>query len=134
MTTVVDYRDAVLNALGEQWSLDVFDGRPKYRLDGDGRAHIAATLHMGIGSPDPLQETLAGGRPLVGLTFQVTAAGGDLDRCLLAARKVREALTDVELSGAGFCREDSGFLFPREDRDVTPPVWFLPVVYRVDIP
>lgn len=134
MTTVLEFRAAALAALDAQANLDVFDGRPAYRLDGDGRAHIAATLHMGVGAPDPLHQTLAGGRPLVGLTFQVTAAGGDVERCVLAARKVREALTDQMLAGAGFCREDSGMLFPREDRDVTPSVWYLPMIYRVDIP
>lgn len=86
--------------------------------------------------PEPgeaVRESLADARTDFMTTFQVTCVGGDLERCLWVADKVRQALS-VQLTVAGrnaWKPEDLGGPPVQRDDDVTPPLWFVPVQYRL---
>lgn len=86
--------------------------------------------------PEPgeaVRESLADARTDFMTTFQVTCVGGDLERCLWVADKVRAALS-VQLTVAGrsaWKPEDLGGPPVQRDDDVTPPLFFVPVQYRL---
>lgn len=130
--------DAVLAALQEQTNLDVLDGavgelgQPKYRMDEEG-AHITAVLWWSSDTASPDDESLAGTRALRGISWQVTAVGGDQNRAVRAADKVRAALEGVRLTSfTGRVRLDpTGTV--QKDESVTPHARFLPMVFRVDV-
>lgn len=66
--------------------------------------------------------------------LHVTAAGGDVTRCLWAADRAGSALTDHRLTVAGgevVIRWLPGYTPPpaREDRDVSPTRWFVPLIF-----
>lgn len=138
---LLDLKDVVLDRLRAQPHLDVFDGspddagQPDVSLDPDGRAHIYAALYFGAPVASPLAESICGARDLDVVSFQVTAAGGDQDRALRAAMKVRAALTGVLLTPrSGFCREQLDQLFAQRDNSAQPVRWFVPILYALDIP
>lgn len=140
-TDPVVLKTAVLGLLREQRNLDVFDGspddtgQPSVRLDPDGRAHMYAAVYFGVGAAQAASESLCGARDLDTLTFQVTAAGGDQDRALRAAQKVRNALTNTYLTPtSGRCREQLDFVVAQRDNSASPARWFVPMPYSVDIP
>lgn len=80
---------------------DTFIGEPSPRMDSDGRAHPYAALYPSPGWQHGV--SLGQGIDQAALTFQVTAAGGDVTRCLRAVDRVRDALTDFEPAIAGAC-------------------------------
>lgn len=128
--------DAALAALVAQANLDVFDGsvddagQGPVRMDTDGRAHMYAVLYF---SPGWLTSDRAVGAPdqLRG-SFQVTAAGGDIHRVLVAAAKVRVALTGVRLGAScGLVNESTDPGPIRQDLGVTPSRWYVPILFDV---
>ncbi|MCX4886042.1 hypothetical protein [Streptomyces sp. NBC_00847] len=86
--------------------------------------------------PDPgmaVRESLADERTDFDSTMQITCVGGDPVRSLWVADKVRKALA-VPLTVDGrscWPPEDLGGPPLARDDDVTPPLWFLPVQYRI---
>lgn len=128
--------DAALALLVAQANLDVFDGsvddagQPSVRLDADGRAHMYAVLYT---SPGRLVAGNLTGTPgHLAWSFQVTAAGGDTHRALVAATKVRAALTGARLSTTGgLVNESTDPGAIREDPGVTPSRWYVPILFDV---
>ncbi|MGW1102710.1 hypothetical protein [Streptomyces sp. NPDC002540] len=86
--------------------------------------------------PEPGQSgraSLADDRTDFTATFQVTCVGGSVERALWVADKVRHALTGpLTVAGRAAWRpEDQGGPPVQRDDDVTPPLWFVPVQYRI---
>lgn len=126
---------AVIAALKEQTGLDVFDGTVTARMDSDGRAHPYAVLWASPGRPDPTQERVTGNGAGLAWSFQVTAAGGDVARCRRAVTRTLTALLGRRLvEGGGRIRLDADPGPEREDRDVTPSRWFVPLTFAVSLP
>ena len=134
----------LLPLLAAQPNLQVWDGPPGdgnksigYRpgevdvaIDADGRAHMYAALYVGPGGRSLEDERLsATGGTVVG-TFQVTAAGGDRNRCLLAVQKVLAAVEGRLLPSGGVVRLDMDPGVPRVDREPTPSRQYVPLVFR----
>ena len=130
--------DLILARLRAQPNLDVIDAaadqgtEPTYRLDPDGRVHMTAVLHIGAGVPDPTGETVDDRPTHHTITWQVTCVGGDSNRCLRAAGKVRDALTGQRLAPTtGITRELlEGPYTPAQETGPSPSRWVLPVLYR----
>lgn len=138
---LLDLKDVVLARLRAQSNLDVFDGspddagQPEVRLDSDRRAHIYAAVYFGAPVASPFAESVCGARDLDVVSFQVTAAGGDQDRALRAAMKVRAALTGVYLTTtSGACREQLDQLYAQRDAAAQPARWFVPMPYAIELP
>lgn len=86
--------------------------------------------------PDPgmaVRESLADERTDFESTMQITCVGGDVERALWVAGRVRWALASgITVEGRSCWRpEDLGGPPVARDDDVTPPVWFAPVQYRI---
>ena len=135
-----------LGHLVSQANLQVFDGRPDdsnpsvgygapsrdVAIDPDGRAHMYACLYTGAAMPGE-DERLTGTGGTLGATFQVTAAGGDQNRCELAVAKVLAALHGQRLPGGGICRVDPFDPIPRTDDAPSPSRTYLPLIFRVAV-
>jgi hypothetical protein len=86
--------------------------------------------------PDPgmaVRESLADERTDFDSTMQVTCVGGDPERALWVAGRVRMAMAQP-LSVTGrrcWPPEDLGGPPLARDDDVTPPLWFVPIQYRI---
>ncbi|MGG5257461.1 hypothetical protein [Phycicoccus avicenniae] len=142
-----ELRQTCLTLLAAQSNLQVWNGAPAesepalgfgagsldVALDPDGRAHLYAALYVGSGWRTPEDDRLAGVSGTRVSTFQVTAAGGDIDRCLRAADKVLAALDGVLIASGGVIRNDIDPGLPREDRDPKPSRYYLPLIFRVAI-
>lgn len=142
MGDVILLRQQVLEALRLQSHLQVFDGQPDLKgnapiqLDPDGSAGMYAALYMGVGVPEIWFEEQASMNAYsrVEVVFQVTCAGGDSNRAVRAALKVREALTGKRVAtGWGVLREEFNgrFAHPDPPGKTTPHRWFVPVIYNV---
>ncbi|NUS29816.1 MAG: hypothetical protein HOV92_37135 [Streptomyces sp.] len=87
--------------------------------------------------PDPgmaVRESLADERTDFDSTMQITCIGADPVRALWVADKVRKALASTPLAVEGrscWPPEDLGGPPVSRDDDVTPPVYFVPVQYRI---
>ncbi|MET8404530.1 hypothetical protein [Streptomyces sp900116325] len=86
--------------------------------------------------PDPGQAgraSLADERTDLTVMFQVTCVGASMERALWVADRVREALSgQLTVAGRAAWRpEDQGGPPVQRDDDVTPPLWFVPVQYRI---
>lgn len=86
--------------------------------------------------PDPgmaVRESLADERTDFESTMQITCVGGDVERVLWVAGRVRWALAfGITVEGRSCWRpEDLGGPPVARDDDVTPPVWYVPVQYRI---
>ncbi|MCD2461975.1 MULTISPECIES: hypothetical protein [unclassified Streptomyces] len=86
--------------------------------------------------PDPgtaVRESLADERTTLDALMQVTCVGGDVERALWVAWQVRRALAEpLEVAGRVCWRpEDLGGPPVQRDDDVTPPLYFVPVQYRI---
>jgi len=136
----VRLHDAVLAALKAQDNLDVLDGavgelgQSKYRMDSDAPGiHITAVLWWSMDTAGLDDEALDGTRPLRSISWQVTAVGGDQNRAIRAADKVRAALEGVRVTPfTGRARLDpTGTV--QKDESVTPHARFLPMIFRVDV-
>lgn len=80
-----------------------------------------------------VRSSLADERTDFDSTVQVTCVGSDVERALWVASRVRQALA-VPLTVAGrscWPAEDLGGPPVQRDDDVTPPVFFVPVQYRL---
>jgi hypothetical protein len=131
--------------------LNVYDGVPGDKDwagntvavdDTDGRAHPGASFYASAGNA---AATSLGARHHDSLvwTFQVTAFGGDPVRGRRAITRVRARLSGAKLVVPGVVTAgvaevegyDPGPL--REDRDVAPSRWYLPLLfqlYAIDVP
>jgi len=128
--------DAALAVLMTTTNLDVFDGsvddagQGSVRMDPDGRAHMYAVLYVSPGRNIP--GNLTGAPSHLAWSFQVTAAGGDVNRVLTAAKKVRSALTGVRLTTSGGLVNESTDPGPiRQDLAVSPSRWYVPILFDV---
>ena len=128
------YYDAVLALLaGRIGQGGAFLGEPLAVADEDGAARPYAALYPSPGNRRSV--SLSGPSDQVRLTFQVTAAGGDIPRALRAVDRVRAALTEVEPAVAGLCTGplsepedyDPGPL--QHDRGVTPTRHYSPLLW-----
>lgn len=103
--------------------------------DLDGRVHGHAILYTG---PGHLHATALCDTPRdMTWTGQVTAVGGDPNRCMWAVAKIRAALTGVRLTVAG---AQSGLLVEtgdpgpaRRDDEPSPPRFYVPLPYGLDL-
>lgn len=80
-----------------------------------------------------LRESLADARTDFAVLFQVTCVGPTQEKCLWAAQKTRTALhTPLAVAGRAAWRpEELGGPPVQRDDDVSPPLYFLPVQYRL---
>jgi hypothetical protein len=80
-----------------------------------------------------LRESLADKRTDFALLFQVTCVGPSQEKCLWAAQKSRQALHGpLTVDGRASWRpEELGGPPVQRDDDVSPPLFFLPVQYRL---
>jgi hypothetical protein len=86
--------------------------------------------------PDPgmaVRQSLADDRTGLDSTMQVTCVGSDVERALWVAGRVRQALAEPLTVEGRVCwpAEDLGGPPVQRDDDVTPPVYFVPVQYRL---
>ncbi|MFH9977944.1 hypothetical protein ACH4ND_01525 [Streptomyces sp. NPDC017179] len=86
--------------------------------------------------PDPgmaVRESLADERTDFESMMQVTCVGGDVVRALWVAGRVRQALAAPLTVEGRSCwpPEDLGGPPVQRDDDVTPPLWYVPVQYRI---
>lgn len=133
--TIEQAAAAVIALLEAVPHLDVFDGDVDAQMDGDGRAHPYAVLWASPGRDDPAEERESGPAEALVWTFQITAAGGDVARCRRATARVLRALLGKRLMPeGGFMRLDFDPGPEREDRDVAPSRWFVPLVFTVALP
>jgi hypothetical protein len=90
-----------------------------------------AVLYMDPGQS--LRESLADQRTDFATSFQVTSVGPTVEKCLWVADKVRVALFPrLTIAGRTAWRaEELGGPYVQRDDDVTPPLYFLPVQYRL---
>ena len=90
-----------------------------------------AALYVGPGGRELDDERLTGHGGTLVATFQVTAAGGDTNRGLMAAQKVMAALEGVHVPGGGVLRLDYDPGPLRTDREPTPSRQYVPLMFRV---
>jgi len=133
---VLALHDAALARLQACTNLTVLDGsvddagQPGVLVDPDGRAHMYAVLYVSPGRN--VQSNLAGTTGHLAWSFQVTCAGGDVNRALNAAVKVRAALTGVRLTAtSGWVRESTDPGTVREDPGVQPSRWYVPILFNL---
>lgn len=124
--------DQILALLEGVPGLDVFDGEPQARMDSDGRAHPYAAVYVTPGTPVDRALAAYSGH-VVG--WQVTAAGGDAERCRRAVDRVRAGLVDQWITVGGVDRQilelegyDPGPM--RVDQAVTPPRSWVPLFFE----
>lgn len=107
---------------------------------GDGGAPLAASIpSTGIYVAvyfDPgqsLSESLADARTDYALSFQVTCVGPTAEKCRWAAQRTRMALhAPLTVAGRASWRpEELGGPPIQRDDDVSPPLYYLPVQYRL---
>lgn len=80
-----------------------------------------------------VRASLADDRTHFDSTMQVTCVGSDVERALWVASRVRQALAAPLTVVGRSCwpAEDLGGPPVQRDDDVTPPVYFVPVRYRI---
>ncbi|MBP2583031.1 hypothetical protein J3A78_003509 [Streptomyces sp. PvR006] len=86
--------------------------------------------------PDPgtaVRESLADERTTLDSLMQITCVGSDVERALWVAGRVRRALSrPLVVDGRVSWRpEDLGGPPVQRDDDVNPPLYFVPVQYRI---
>ncbi|WP_432114017.1 hypothetical protein [Streptomyces sp. S1] len=86
--------------------------------------------------PDPgtaVRESLADERTTLDSLVQITCVGGDVERALWVAGRVRRALSKPLTVNGRVCwrPEDLGGPPVQRDDDVAPPLYFVPVQYRI---
>lgn len=132
MTTVPDvlpHADAVQSALEDAGLTVYLGGTP-------GDAGWTPPDKFAVLYPDPgmaVRESLADERTDFDSTMQITCVGSSAERALWVAGKVRQALAGPLTVAGRSCwpPEDLGGPPVARDDDVTPPVYFVPVQYRV---
>ncbi|MGA5635079.1 hypothetical protein [Streptomyces lydicamycinicus] len=131
MTTVPDlgpHLDAVVGAL-EGAGLAVGQGGAPSPVPANKRY---AVLYFDPGTVG--RESLADRRTDLAVLFQVTCVGPTAEQCLWVAQQVRRALYGrLAVDGrAAFRPEELGGPPLSRDDDVSPPLFFLPVQYRLN--
>lgn len=124
---VLPHRDAVAAAL-EAVDLTVgLGGAP----DPEPASKMFAVLYFAPGRS--VSESLADGRTDYDGLFQVTCVGPDEERCLWVADNVRAALHQpITVEGRQAWRpEELGGPPVQRDDDLSPPLFYLPVQYRL---
>ena len=114
--------------------LDVFLGEPVANLDSDQRAHPYAAVYPSPGHHDPAAAPLTDVADLLTWTFQVTAAGGDADRCMRATGRVLAVLLGWRLEATADpvrLEFDPGPM--RVDRDVSPSRCYIPLLFTAPL-
>lgn len=129
-----DVIEEMLNAANVpgQPTVHVFLGEPDPVMDSDNKAHAYVAIWPGPGSLDVADTDLEGNRGSRLLTFQITAAGGDIPRAMRAVLRVQRALIGWRLdstTGVVFENGDAGPL--QKDTTVSPTRWFAPLLLAV---
>lgn len=95
------------------------------------KSGLYAVLYVGQGRRSP--GSLADDRTTLSLPFQVTSVGPTAEQALWVADRVAEALAPVlAVDGRATWRvEEQGGPPVQRDDGVTPPVYYLPVQYRL---
>ncbi|MFE5514458.1 hypothetical protein ACFQ9J_28385 [Streptomyces sp. NPDC056529] len=90
-----------------------------------------AVLHPDAGTA--VRESLADERTTLDCLMQITCVGGDVERALWVAGRVRRALAKPLAVDGRVCwrPEDLGGPPVQRDDDITPPLYFVPVQYRI---
>lgn len=123
---------AVLTQLRTVANLNVYDGEPTAAMDSDGKAHPYAALYVSPGWRDPFNDTAEDASDLTSWTFQVTAAGGDIERARRAITRVIGVLDGYRLAPEHDpIRLDGEPAFISVDRDVKPPRYYAPLIFTV---
>lgn len=119
--------DAVMAALMGA-GLTVGDGGAPSAIPATG---IYAALYFDPGQS--FAESLADQRSDFALSFQVTAVGPTAEKCRWATQRIRAALhAPLTVAGRTSWRpEELGGPPIQRDDDVSPPVYYLPVQYRL---
>jgi len=125
---VLPHMDAVQDAL-ETAGLTVY-------LGGTPGGNWAPPDKFCVLHPDPgqaVRSSLADDRTGLDALMQVTCVGSDVVRALWVAGKVRQALAVPLVVEGRSCwpAEDLGGPPVQRDDDVNPPVFFVPVQYRI---
>jgi hypothetical protein len=135
VTSIRLLRQAVLDLLDAAPGLNVFDGEvatdpPR---DPDGRVHPYAVLYASPGAH--LTTALDGLHDLIRWSFQVTAVGGDAQRCAWAVDTALTALLDQRPTVAGAVTARVGLAGDpgpaRRDDDVHPPRHWTPLLFEL---
>lgn len=131
----VAYRAAVLAILDALPDLGSYDAEVPTTppADPDGRVHPYCVLYPSNGTRD--RTSILATSDMVRWPFQVTAVGGDMQRCLFAAREVTDALTDVRITAGGWSSSPIEHLpGPDPAKDETPgltPRFYVPLLFAV---
>jgi hypothetical protein len=133
MTTpaVLPHRDAVKAAL-EAAGLPVGLGGAPPTAPPNGSTTEYVALYFAPGRS--VRESLADQRTDYDTIFQVTCVGKTEERCLWVADKARKALdAQLAVTGRKAWRPDTDDTGPpvQRDNDVSPPLYFVPVQYRL---
>lgn len=139
------FAELVLDRLAQQVALQVFDGEPGSGLDSRGfgggatavvidpdkRVHMHAAVYIGAGRNDDERATA----DFAGLEqgFQVTAVGGDRERCLKAVAKVKAALDGAWILNSLVTLEPFEPGAIRVDRDPSPSRTYVPLHFTVSL-
>lgn len=104
--------------------------------DGGAPATVPSSRRYAVVYPDPgqvLTESLADSRTDLALWFQVTCVGPTAEQARWVANKVRSVLfSPLSVSGRALWRaEELGGPPVQRDDDVTPPLFYQPVQYRL---
>ena len=130
----VAFAAPILTLLRAVTGLDVYDGEVPAppTLDPDGGVHPHAVYNPG--TAPTLRSSQSGPSTLVPWSFQVTAVGGDRQRCDWAARAVCTALVDVRPTVATWsCSRISQTPGPGMSRDNTeqPARFYWPLTFTL---
>lgn len=119
--------DAVMAALAAA-GLTVGDGGAPSSVPANG---VYVALYFDPGQS--FTESLADQRTDFAVAFQVTAVGPTAEKCRWATQRVRMALhAPLTVSGRAAWRpEELGGPPMQRDDDVSPPLYYLPVQYRL---
>jgi hypothetical protein len=122
------HRNAVLAALQSIQGVAVGEGGAPNPVPSN---QMYAVLYMDPGQSSTA--SLADDRSTFQGLFQVTCVGPTVEKCLWVADKVRTALfgTLTVAGRAAWRPEEQGGPPVQRDDDVTPPLYYLPVQYRL---
>jgi hypothetical protein len=126
--TVLPHVDAVKAALEDQGLTVYIGGTPGGTWSPPDRF---AVLYPDPGTAG--RASLAGERTDFRHLCQITCVGGDPERALWVADETRKALAGpLAVDGrATWLPEDQGGPPLQRDDDVTPPLWYVPVLYLI---